>query len=89
MDGTAGWRGPNDARVWDGRSRQEQARPRSFRLNTDAQLGPSFDRAESGPSGLQPGPFSTMETRRNKREQEQCLFHPFRDFKCHQRAYFP
>lgn len=89
MDGTAGWRGPNDARVWDGRPRQEQARPRSFRLNTDAQLGPSFHRAEPGPPGSRLGPFSTAEPRRNKREQEQCLFHPFRDFQCHQRAYFP
>lgn len=89
MDGTAGWRGPNDARVWDGRPRQEQARPRSFRLNTDAQLGPSFHRAEPGPPGSRLAPFCTTETRRNKREQEQCLFHPFRDFQCHQRAYFP
>lgn len=54
-------------------SKQEQARPRTFRLNMDAQLGPSLDRAEPRPFDSQPVLLfranNMMETRRNKRER--------------------
>lgn len=45
MDGAAGRRGPNNESL-ERSSKQEQTRPWTLRLNTDAQSGPSFDRAE-------------------------------------------